>query len=81
MARLFDSCLEQDATALVTACPLCHMNLDAWQEKVGAVLGRTVRLPVYYVTELLGLAMGLPGAEKWLKGHLTDARAAVRTCR
>lgn len=81
MARLFDSCLQQDVTALVTACPLCHVNLDAWQKKVGALLGREVRLPVYYFTELVALAMDLPGVDKWLSGHITDARLELRKCR
>jgi heterodisulfide reductase subunit B len=81
MARIFDSCLEQDVTALVTACPLCHMNLDAWQKKAGEALGREIRLPVYYFTELLGLAMGLPDVAKWFKGHLTHAGIPLRKCR
>jgi len=29
-------------------------------------------MPVFYFTELLGIAMGLPGAEKWLKQHLVN---------
>ncbi len=73
-ARLFRSALEQGAGAIVTACPMCHMNLDSRQKEVGEVLGRDVRMPIYYVTELLAAAMGLEGAEGWLRRHLTDAR-------
>jgi heterodisulfide reductase subunit B len=81
MARLFDSCLQQDVGALVTACPLCQVNLDAWQGKVGALLGRDVQLPIYYFTELVAYALGLPGVDRWLSAHITDARAPLRKCR
>ena len=81
MARIFESALDQGATAFVTACPLCQMNLDAWQGDVGKRLGRDVTMPVYYVTELLALAMEIEGVEKWFKGHLTDAMPVARSCR
>ncbi len=78
MARIFADAMERGAAGLVTACPLCHMNLDARQREVAKLLGREVSMPIYYFTELLALAMDLPGAAGWLKGHLTDARKAVR---
>ena len=81
MARIFAAAADQGATGLVTACPLCQMNLDAWQRQVGKVLGRDVSMPVYYFTELLALAMDLPGVQEWLAGHMTGARAAARECR
>lgn len=52
-----------EAEAIVTACPMCTMNLEAMQK------GRD-KLPVIYFTELMGVAMGLPDASKWLKKHL-----------
>jgi len=73
-ARLFRSALEQGAGAIVTACPMCHMNLDSRQKEVGEVLGRDLQMPIYYITELLAEAMGLEGADRWLRRHLTDAR-------
>jgi len=81
MAKIFRSAMQQGADAMVTACPLCHMNLDAWQQEVGSVLGEDLSIPVYYVTELMALAMGLEGVETWLKGHLTDAQLAVKETR
>ncbi len=81
MARIVKAATEGGATGLVTACPLCHMNLDISQRKVGKLLGGKLSMPVYYFTELLALAMGLKGARKWLKGHITNARKALRECR
>jgi len=36
------------------------------------------RLPVLYFTELLGLAMGLSGVEKWMKSHIIDPMPLMR---
>ena len=53
---------EVGAEAIVTACGLCHANLESRQ--VGEK-----PLPVFYFTELIGLAFGLD-ARPWLKKHL-----------
>ena len=81
MARIFDDALQRGATGLATACPLCQMNLDTRQGEVGKLLGREVSLPVYYFTELMAMAMGLEGVDKWLKGHFTKTPRALRACR
>jgi heterodisulfide reductase subunit B len=52
------------AHAIVTACPLCQSNMETRQK------GPNV-LPIFYFTELLGLAMGLKKeAAGWLRRHL-----------
>ncbi len=81
IGRIFTDAMAQGADGLVAACPLCHMNLDAWQKDVGTALGKEVKLPVYYFTELLAAAMDLPGVDKWLGSHFVDARPALGDCR
>jgi heterodisulfide reductase subunit B len=49
--------------ALVTACPLCQMNLDLRQPQVERACGTYFNIPVFYYTQLLGIAMGLPETE------------------
>jgi heterodisulfide reductase subunit B len=53
------------AQAIVTACPLCHSNLEMRQ-----AAGKQNRLPVFYFTELIGLAIGITEARSWLKKHM-----------
>ena len=48
------------ADAVVTACPLCHMNLDLRQGQAERQMRLKFRLPVFYYTQLMGLAFGLP---------------------
>jgi heterodisulfide reductase subunit B len=52
---------------------MCHANLDTRQAGLRAVEGRD-SLPVFYFTELMGLAMGHPEVKTWLGRHVTDPR-------
>jgi heterodisulfide reductase subunit B len=48
---------------IVTACPLCQLNLDMRQKDIEARFGTRYDLPVFYFTQLLGLAMGCTAGE------------------
>ena len=67
---LRDVAVEAGAKAFVAACPLCAANLDTRQE--GAP-----QLPVFYITELLALAMGLDVVDDCWVGHYTDPRPVL----
>ena len=58
---------EAGANCLVTACPICMANLDMRASE-------NVRLPVFYFTELIALALGLEGPARWFKMHSVDGR-------
>jgi len=65
--KLMRMAKEADANCLVTACPICMANLDMRASE-------GTRLPAFYFTELIALAMGLPGPDKWFKMHNVDPR-------
>lgn len=71
VGRLAERAREAGAQAIVTACPLCQVNLEMRQTS-------TSKLPVFYFTELLGLSFGLPEASKWWGKHLIDPRPVLR---
>jgi heterodisulfide reductase subunit B len=70
--KLFDRALEAGAEAVVVACPLCQANLDTRQEEISREAGKTYELPIFYFTELLGIALGHRDSGKWWKKHFTD---------
>ena len=57
------------ANAIAVACPLCHVNLDTRQEEVEQEYGVKYGLPIFYFTQLMALAMGVPAGELGLKKH------------
>jgi len=57
------------ANAIAVACPLCHINLDTRQEEIEQKYGVKYGLPVFYFTQLMALAMGIPSDKLGLKKH------------
>jgi len=45
--------------AMVTPCPLCHLNLDAYQPEIASRLGRKLGMPILHITQLVALAVGV----------------------
>jgi heterodisulfide reductase subunit B len=47
---------ENEAACIATTCPLCQLNLDAYQPIVNKTYGTNFRLPIVFFTQLMGLA-------------------------
>jgi len=60
------------ADCIAAACPLCQINLDMRQKEIEAKNGETFGLPVFYFTQLLGLAMGIAGERLGLGSLVVD---------
>ncbi len=57
------------AEAVVVACPLCHINLDARQKQIEEEYKELFNLPILYFTQLMGLAFGLDMRSLGLDRH------------
>ena len=49
-----------DADCIVTACPLCMFNLNGFQKEAGRARGTHFEIPILFLTQIMGLAFGLP---------------------
>ena len=47
-------------------------NLDLYQEEIAGIFKKEYRLPVFYFTELIGLALQLKGLSRGLKRHMVN---------
>lgn len=65
------------AQAIVTACPLCMMNLDMRQREVNRQWQETFDIPIYFFTELLAVAMGASLKEAGVTTHFHPAKKLV----
>lgn len=72
IARISQGADQAGANCIVTACPLCHFNLDMQQAKVNKLLGTNFSLPVFYFTQLLGLGLGIDPGELSFKTHFVN---------
>lgn len=57
--ELIHSASVSGADVLATVCPMCQLNLDAYQVEMNHHYGTGYRMPVLYITQLMGLAFGL----------------------
>lgn len=76
--RLYDRALAAGADCFVVSCQMCQANLDLPQRRIGKKAGKDYYLPVFYFTELIGVALGHPEVEKWLARHLVDPRQLLK---
>ena len=58
------------ADAMVTPCPLCHLNLDGFQPKAAAQSRNEIDLPIIHLPQLVGLAIGLDPKKMGLSKHI-----------
>ena len=79
--KLLSMAQKAGAECLVVACPLCQVNLDLRQADAAKAHGAFRPTPVLYVTQLLGLALGLPPENLGLDALTVDAKVAVRGAR
>ncbi len=78
MSKIMKDAIARGANCLVTTCPMCQLNLDAYQDKVREKYGIQQRLPVYFITELLGVALGISARELQIDKHLIDAEGLLK---
>ena len=61
------------ANAIAVGCPLCHVNLDTRQVEVEKEYGAQYGLPIFYFTQLMALAFGIPQDKLGFHKHFVSA--------
>ena len=69
--------MEAGADAMVTPCPLCHLSLDAWQQKLEKQTGRSFQMPIFHMSQLIGVAAGLEESELKFKRHVVSMQPVL----
>jgi heterodisulfide reductase subunit B len=70
--RILQAARRSGADALVTSCPLCHYNLDHPQREMATRYPGFRPLPVLYITQVLGVALGLDPEGFGFERHAVD---------
>jgi heterodisulfide reductase subunit B len=75
--RILKNAADYQADMIVTLCPMCQLNLDAYQENVNRYFNTNYHIPVLYFTQMMGIAFGMPPEEMGFGKEFVDARQAL----
>jgi heterodisulfide reductase subunit B len=68
------------AEAVATNCPLCQFNLDKQQAEMRKDYANYQPIPIFYFSQLMGLALGLDAGDYGWERHYIDARPLLQDC-
>ncbi|MGP8076519.1 MAG: CoB--CoM heterodisulfide reductase iron-sulfur subunit B family protein [Thermoplasmata archaeon] len=69
------------ADAMATPCPLCHLSLDAYQNKAEKEVRTSLDMPIFHLPQVVGLALGATPEELGLSRHLVPTDAVLAKVR
>jgi len=75
--NLLQTAVDREADVIATACPLCQVNLECYQNQVNQEFGTNFSIPVMYFTQLVGLAMGIDRKSLGIGKELVSATPAL----
>jgi len=76
--KILKNAADSGANCIVVACPMCHVNLDMKQSAVERQYDTEHGLPIYYLSDLVGLALGLNRKELAIDKHFVRVSALVK---
>jgi heterodisulfide reductase subunit B len=69
---ILDAAKTAGADCIMVGCPLCHGNLDIRQKEIESVYQASYNLPVFYLTQLVGLSVGLGAGQLGLDAMIVN---------
>lgn len=70
--KIIDDAESRGAEAIIVACPMCHSNLDMRRNDINKYWNKKFDIPVIFITQAVGLALGLSAEKVGLKRHFVD---------
>ncbi len=67
--KILSNARKHGANCLVVACPMCQMNLDMRQADVCKKYDKDLKMPIYYLSDLIGLSIGLSDKDLAMDKH------------
>jgi heterodisulfide reductase subunit B len=76
--RLLDSAVERGADLILTMCPMCQLNLDAYQGPTANHFHTSFNMPIVFFTQMLGIAFGLQPKQLGFGKEIVAAEPVIR---
>jgi heterodisulfide reductase subunit B len=77
VAEILDEAHRRGADFITVTCPMCQLNVEAYQGKVNARHGTRHRIPVLYFTQVLGLAFDIAPLRLGLGRHMVSPKGLL----
>ncbi len=74
--KIVKDAARRGAQAIVVACPMCHSNLDMRRPAINEYIGEKMDIPVIYITQAIGLALGIDEKTLGLQRHFVPVKMA-----
>lgn len=71
---IIESAYDHGADMIVTPCPVCQLNVEAYQDNINATYGTKFNIPVTYYSTLMAVAYGKSSKEAGLDGLMIKAK-------
>ena len=68
---------QKGADAIVTPCPLCHLELDGKQSAAEEHKGEDIDMPILHLPQLVGLALGFSPDQMGLQKHMVSTKGVI----
>lgn len=65
--RIVKDAVDRGAEAIIVACPMCQSNLDMRRPHIDSYLNMKTTIPAMYITQAIGLAVGIDREQLGLK--------------
>jgi heterodisulfide reductase subunit B2 len=75
--RLVKGAADYKADMIVTLCPMCQLNLDAFQPTMNRHFKTDYRMPILYFTQVMGVAFGMSAQSLGLGSEFISAAPAL----
>jgi heterodisulfide reductase subunit B len=75
--KIIEDAADRGAESIIVACPMCHMNLDMRRPEIKKQINKDINIPVLFITQALGLSMGISADKLGLNKHFVPTDKVV----
>jgi heterodisulfide reductase subunit B len=72
--KILKDATDRGAEAMIVACPMCHSNLDMRRPAIENYLQASSKVPVLFITQAIGLALGISPKRLGLQRHFVPVQ-------
>lgn len=76
--RLLQCAVDHEADIIACMCPMCQLNLDAYQSRVNGHFKTSFQIPIVFFTQILGIAFGIEPAKLGFGKEIVPAQPIIQ---